>query len=509
MSALLQTKNITKRFGKLLANYQINFEIQTQEIHCLLGENGAGKTTFAKCIYGFSQPDEGKIIIRGEEVSLSSPKDSIEKGIGFVSQHFELIPPLTVLENIIAGSKDRRLFLEQKKTYQEIGGLCGEYGIELDLGAKVRELSVGEQQWVEILKALYQGAELLILDEPTASLTPQETEKLFAILEKMKETGLSVLLITHKLDEVMEISDRVTILRKGKKVGTHKTKGLNKKEIARMMVGREVLFAIEKKEVAPGEPLLFLEGVSALNDRGKKNLREVSLTLHEKEILGIAGVSGNGQKELFEVIIGVRKIEEGIINFKGENIQKLTPRQRRKKGIAHVPADRLEEGVAKDFPVTGNMILGFHRDPPFQKGLFLDYSVINSFTQKAIEEYEIAVSFPQQLTQFLSGGNLQKVVLARELSHKPECLISNQPTRGLDVGAIEFVHKQIIQQKTEGAGILLISEDLDEIMKISDRIVVFYKGQIVGTFATKEATFEKVGFLMMGGSENTHGTKTL
>jgi len=498
---LLRTENLTKRFPQVLANDNISFAIERGEVHCLLGENGAGKTTLAEMLYGVYKPDSGAIYYKGKQVRLSSPRDAIELGIGMVHQHFVLIPPLSVVENIVVGTQSSGLLLDLRQAYRKLETLCATYGVELDLNAKIWHLSVGEQQWVEILKALYVGVELLILDEPTAALTPQETEKLFAILRKMRADGLSIIFITHKLDEVMQVSDRVTVLRKGKLVCTANTSAVTKKDLAKMMVGREVVFQLERGKLEPGEPLLEVKDLRAHDDRGREALRGLSLTLHRNEILGLAGVSGNGQRELFEVLTGVRKATAGRVFLDGEDITNRSPRYIASRGVASVPEDRIHQGLVMDFGVDENLILGLQRQDPFSRGGFLNWREIRAFAQDLIGSYDIVTPSLSRTTKVLSGGNLQKVVLARELSQNPKCLIANQPTRGLDVGATEYVRRRLLEQRDQGAGILLISEDLDEILNLSTRIAVIFKGQIVGVLDAEEATLEEVGLLMTGARE--------
>jgi ABC-type uncharacterized transport system ATPase subunit len=495
---VIQTVNLTKQFPNVLANDSISFDVRKGEIHCLLGENGAGKSTLAECLYGSYQIDSGEIRFKGQRIDLSSPEDAIKLGIGMVHQHFVLVRPFSVVENIVLVSQSHGELLDLSSVEKKLKSLCSEYGVELDLNAEVWQLSVGEQQWVEILKAIYSGVDLLILDEPTAVLTPQETERLFGVLEKMKAAGLSIILITHKLNEVIQVSDRVTILRKGKVVNTVDTSQVTKKSLARMMVGREVVLQIEKEDLPIGEPILEISKLRALNDRGQEALQGVTLNLHRNEILGIAGVAGNGQRELFEVLIGVRKTEAGQVLFEGDDITNRSPRFIKRRGIAQIPDDRINEGIIMDFSVSENLILGQQRNSPYRRGIFLDQEQIKSAANQMISSFDIATPSPNQKTKFLSGGNLQKVILARELKQSPKCLLANQPTRGLDIGVIEYVQQQLLKKRDEGVGILLISEDLDEIFTLSNRIAVMFKGQIMGVFNTKEARMEKVGLLMAG-----------
>ncbi len=497
-SAVIKTVNLTKRFSTIIANDQISLEVKQGEIHCLLGENGAGKTTLAECLYGYYSPDSGQILYKGSPVTFSSPRDAIALGIGMVHQRFVLIRAFTVLENIILSANPPDVLLDVDKIEQEIKSLCNLYHMDLNLHSEVWRLSVGEQQWIEILKAIYSKAQLLILDEPTSVLTPGETEVLFDFLRKMKESGLSILLITHKLEEVMALADRVTVLRKGKLVNTVATSMVTKEDLAKMMVGRDFIFSNRYEKIPPGAPILELEDLCARNSRGQESLQGISFTLHHNEILGVAGVSGNGQKELFEVLIGTQRAASGRIKFEGREITKLSTNKLMRLGIAHVPEDRIQEGLIMEFSVAENLILGQQRNRPYSKGFLLDRQQILDSANRQIPAYEIVTPGPNQKTKFLSGGNLQKVILARELDRKPSCLLVNQPTCGLDIGVVEYVHKQLIKLRDEGTGILLISEDLEELFALSDRILVMFKGQIMGDFPIKEAQLDTIGLLMAG-----------
>jgi ABC-type uncharacterized transport system ATPase subunit len=498
LDLLVQTISLTKRFPQVLANDRISFDVRRGEIHCLLGENGAGKTTLARCLYGFHQPEAGEIRFRGKRTTIASPSDAIRLGIGMVHQHFALIEPLSVIENVIMGNEGRGFLLDLDEAEKKLKALCQVYAVNLNPRAKIWQLSVGEQQWVEILKALYVGVDLLILDEPTSVLTPPESERLFGVLQRMKEEGLSIIFVTHKLKEVMEVSDRVTILRKGRKVETVNTADVTKKDLARMMVGREVILQVEREEIERGEPVLEVEELQALDDMGLEALRGVSFKVHRNEILGLAGVAGNGQRELFEVLIGVRKAESGQVLVEGENITNRTPNYVMSKGIGHIPENRIHDGLIPDLTVAENLVLGQQWNPPYLKGLLLDQEEIKKFAKKCVSDYSIMTPSTDHLTKFLSGGNLQKVILARELWICPQALLANQPTRGLDVGFIEYVHQRLLEKRKEGVGILLASEDLDELLTLSDRIAVIFKGQIVGIFDRVDADIEKIGLLMAG-----------
>lgn len=495
---ILETKKLTKRFGSVLANDAISLEAKKGEIHCILGENGAGKTTLAECLYGYYRPEAGEIHLAGKRVNIESPSDAIRLGIGMVHQHFVLVRPLTVLENIVVGTAAASPILDMRPARNRLQGLCSDYGLNLDLSAKIWQLSVGQQQWVEILKALFVGVDLLILDEPTAVLTPQEADNLFDILNRMKAEGLSIIFITHKLREVMQVSDRVTVLRRGRRVATVQTRDVTRASLAEMMVGREVIFRVEKGETDVGPAMLEVEGLRVLDDRGQEALKGISFGVHEGEIVGIAGVSGNGQRELFEAIVGVRQPIQGSVSLEGQEITGRKPRQIAELGIAHIPEDRLSEALIPDFSVAENLILGLHHDRFFRGGLLLEPKAVDQFSKNCIQEFGIVTPDAEQRTRNLSGGNLQRVILARELSTNPKCLVANQPTRGLDVGAIEYVHRRLIEQQRDGVGVLLFSEDLDEVLSLADRILVLFKGAVVGELEAEYATREQIGLLMAG-----------
>ncbi len=498
---LLEVRELTKQFPLVLANDRINFNVRRGEIHCLLGENGAGKTTLAECIYGYYFPDGGEIIYKGSSVKISSPSDAIDLGIGMVHQHFMLVEPHSVLENIILGDDDAKFVLNIKEASKKIKDLCDLYNVSLDLDARIWQLSVGEQQWVEILKALYAGVDLLILDEPTAVLTPQESEQLFSVLKKMKDSGLSIIFITHKLKEVMAVSDRVTVLRKGKKVDTVYTRDTNREQLAQKMVGRDVLFRLKREPAVLGKKVLEIRDLQARNDMGQMALEKVNLDLQEGEILGIAGVAGNGQKELMESLIGVRKVEGGSVLIDGQDTKGLRPREIFELGVGHIPSDRIKQGSISSFSVAENMILGNEWKTSSGLGLFLNESYIHDLAVKGIQEFDINTPSPDHKVKYLSGGNLQKVILAREFATCPVLLLADQPCRGLDVGVIEYVHTQLLKLRSEGIGILLISEDLDEILDITDRIAIIFKGRILSVLPTEKAHREQIGLLMAGGSE--------
>ncbi|AZR72434.1 ABC transporter ATP-binding protein [Anoxybacter fermentans] len=499
MTNVIEMKGITKVFPGVVANDNINFELKKGEIHALLGENGAGKTTLMKILYGLYRPTSGEIYVNGKRVDIDSPNKAIELGIGMVHQHFMLIPPFTVAENIVLGSEPAQMgVLDTEEMIRQVEEISDRYGLSVDPRAKVQDISVGMQQRVEILKALYRGADILILDEPTAVLTPQEVQELIAIMDKLTEQGKSIIFITHKLKEVKAISDRVTVIRRGKVIDTVNTEDVDTHELARMMVGREVILEVEKEPAKPGETILKVENLHALNDRGLPALRGVSFEVRAGEILGIAGVEGNGQSELTEVLTGLRPLTEGSIEFRGEEVSRLTTRQRIEAGISYIPEDRHKRGLVLDYSLSDNMILGHHYKKPFAKGINLNYPVIHSNARELIEEFDVRTPNEEALAKNLSGGNQQKVIIARELSRDPDLLIAAQPTRGVDVGAIEFIHKRIVEQRDAGKAVLLISLELDEILSLSDRIAVIYEGQIVDIIDAKDATEEELGLMMAG-----------
>ncbi|HZK40853.1 MAG TPA: ABC transporter ATP-binding protein [Atribacterota bacterium] len=497
-------KNITKRFPLVVANDKVNFTVYKGEIHALVGENGAGKSTLMSILYGLYQADSGEIFINGEKVNITNPNVAINLKIGMVHQHFMLVPPLTVTENIILGMEPikNNIFIDMEDATKRVEELSKSMGFKIDSKAKIEDISVGIQQRVEIIKVLYRGADILIMDEPTAVLTPQEVEELFGILNSLKKQGKTIIFITHKLNEVKAISDRITVMRDGKVVGVKNTKDTNQEEIANMMVGRKVLLQVDKKEHKFGKTVLKVNKLNALNSKKLPALKEVSFEIREGEILGIAGVEGNGQTELVEVITGLRPALSGKIFLYDKEITDYSPRNIREQKIAHIPEDRRQRGIIADYTVSENLILGSHYLPPFNKGLSLNISEINSHADKLIEEYDIRPSDSYNLLKSLSGGNQQKVIVARELFGEPRLLVAAQPTRGLDVGSIEFVHSQILKERDKGKAILLISADLDEILSLSDRIAVIYEGEIVDVLDPKKTEEKEIGLLMTGSTTN-------
>jgi general nucleoside transport system ATP-binding protein len=493
----LRIERLTKRFGGLVANDAIDLEIRVGEIHCLLGENGAGKSTLSACLYGLYRPDGGRILIDGQPIASASPADAIRHGIGMVHQHFILVPPFTVLENIVVGTGAGGTWLDLKAAAARVRELCRGYGLTLDLDAPVAALSVGEQQWVEILKALYLGARLLILDEPTAVLTPQESEVLFRILRVMTGRGLSVLLISHKLNEVMQ-GDRVTVLRRGRAVATLATADTSTIALARLMVGREVDLRPRRPAATPGRTLLAVDDLWVRHDRGYPALRGISFEIRAGEILGLAGVAGNGQSELFETLVGVRQPDRGEIRLDGEALAGRRSRAGAAHRIGHVPEDRFKQGLVPAFSVAENLLLGRQRDPAFARHGLLRFDRLRQFARDSVAAFGIATPSIDSPTRTLSGGNAQKVILARELQQGGTLLLCNQPTRGLDVGVIEYVHRQLLAKRAEGYGILLASEELDDLLALSDRIMVMFRGEIMDVVEADDADITRIGLMMAG-----------
>jgi simple sugar transport system ATP-binding protein len=496
---VVSMKGITKIFPGVLANDRIDFDLNRGEIHALLGENGAGKTTLMNILYGVLQADEGTISIRGEEIRRHhSPRESIRMKLGMVHQHFALLPPLTVAENVILGSKSfERVFIDANRVVDRIKEISDAYEFAIDPLAIVEELSAGEQQRVEILKVLIRGADILILDEPTALLTPQGAAQLFRALRSMTDKGCTVIFISHKLDEVMEISDRITVLRDGRVVSTVRASETGPNELARMMVDREVVFRLEKPPKEPGDVVLKVEDLTALNDRKLPALDKISFAVRAGEILGVAGVSGNGQKELCEVIWGLRKAESGQIMADGKNITSHSTKKISAHGIGYVPADRIQRGSLSEFTVAENLVLGQHDCDPFCRSHFLNSPKIRRHAERLIDEFNIKPPNPDTRVKNLSGGNRQKMILAREIFKRPKCLLVEQPTRGLDVGATEYVRQRLLERRQEGTAIILISEDLEEIKNLSDRIAIMFRGKIVG-IVPPETGVEEIGLLMAG-----------
>lgn len=504
----VEMRGITKRFPGVLANDRIDFQVRKGEIHALLGENGAGKSTLMNILSGLYRPDEGEIAIHGRVVEFHSPRDAIRHGVGMVHQHFMLTPSQSVAENVFLGAREIGFVLNPQRMAAEVRRIAEQYRLPVDPNAKIWQLSVGEQQRVEIIKILYRGAEILILDEPTAVLTPQEAENLFVTLRSMAADNKTIIFISHKLEEVLSIADRITVLRSGRVVATLSAQGVTKTELANLMVGRQVLFQLEKPPAHRGEVRLRLDGVCALDDKLLPALRNVSLTVHSGEIVGVAGVAGNGQRELAEVICGLRPLTAGTIEVAGERMTHLTARRMIDAGVAYVPEDRNTTGSAPNLSVAENLILKSYRKAEMGAGPFLDLTAVERTAASLVKAFNILTPSIKTPVRKLSGGNLQKVILAREISSQPKVLIAASPTRGLDIGATESVRSLLLQERSQGAAILLISEDLDEIFAISDRIVVLYEGCIMGEFETADAGLTEVGLLMAGGRAPSAGLTT-
>ena len=496
----VEMRHVHKAWPGVIANDDVNLSVRHGEIHALVGENGAGKTTLMNILYGLIKPSSGEILIDEKPTHISGPRDAIHLGIGMVHQHFMLIPPLTVAENIVLGYEPGGIYsrYRQQEARNRIAELTRQYGLHVDPDAITGQLSVGQQQRVEILKVLYRGARILIMDEPTGVLTPQETDELFAVLRGLVAQGKTIIFITHKLREVLELSDRVTVLRRGKVVGHLITSETTQEEIARLMVGREVLLSVDKAPAKPGDVLLRVEQIKADSERGLAALRDVSFDVRAGEILGIAGVEGNGQSELVEVITGMRKATSGKVHLGERDITNHSARQVRLAGMSHIPEDRRGSGLVLGYSIENNMILGRQRWKLFSiDGILLRLKVIANWAVRLIREFDIRAPGPSALAKALSGGNQQKIIVARELSTQPKVLVASQPTRGVDIGAIEFIHRRLVEQRDAGVAILLVSAELDEIRSLSDRIAVMYEGRIVG-IENPDVSTERLGLLMAG-----------
>lgn len=496
---ILKIDNIVKSFGQVVANKGVSFDVRPGEVHCLLGENGAGKTVLMSILYGMYQPDSGSITYKGEPLAIHSPREAIRHRIGMVHQHFMLVPTLTVAENIVLGQhKPWSVLNDMGQVAQRIRELGKELGFDVDPDALVEALSVGEQQRVEILKTMYHGADLLILDEPTAVLTPQETVQLLHLLRNLADRGLTVIFITHKLEEVMQVSDRVTVLRDGRVIATVNTSETDPRALARMMVGRDVLMTLPRMTYNPGEPVLEVEGVSVMNERGQEVVHDLSFAVHEREIVGVAGVSGNGQTELALALAGLLPTCCGHIRLGGEEVEKLSPHKLGHLGMAHLPEDRIKMGILLPFSVAENIILHEYNHRPYSRGGFLAFGTISKHARALVEKFDVRTAGVDTEIQNLSGGNQQKVVVARELQRDPRFMLVCQPTRGIDIGATEFVLQQILAQRERGSAILLISTELEELFAVSDRILVMYEGRIVGEAPADRGHMEDVGLMMAG-----------
>ena len=504
----LEVRNITKRFPGVLANDRVNFNLRKGEIHALLGENGAGKSTLMNIIYGLYSPDEGEFFLGDDNgalqpVHIHNPHDAIKLGIGMVHQHFMLVPVFSVTENVILGSEvTNGPTLDLGAARRQIRQLSQDYGMEADPDAIVEELPVGVQQRVEIIKALYRHAKILVLDEPTAVLTPQEVEDLFRIMRHLTERGVSIIFITHKLKEVLAVADRITVMRRGQVVGTAIPSEIDEHGLAAMMVGREVLLQVEKGTATPGEVVLDVHNLTVVDERNMEVIRQVSFQVQAGEILGIAGVQGNGQTELVEALTGLRGIKSGSMRLGDQLLPSLNPRANVKAGQAHIPEDRHKHGLVLPYSIADNCVLCTYYQPPFAKGIQRNLAAVLENAEKLIDRFDVRTPSPQLPAGNLSGGNQQKVIVARELSRPIHLLVANQPTRGLDVGSIEYIHNQIVANRDQGVAVLLVSAELDEIMSLSDRIAVMYHGQIVATMDADKATKSELGLLMAGASPN-------
>jgi ABC-type uncharacterized transport system ATPase subunit len=499
VKTVVEMRNITKRFPGIVVNDRINLKLRQGEIHALLGENGAGKSTLMNILFGLYQPEEGEIYVNEQLVHMDGPNKAIQLGIGMVHQHFKLVQPFSVTENIVLGNEPKKgLSIAYKNAHEEVERLSKRYGLNVNPYAKVSDISVGMQQRVEILKTLYRGAEILIFDEPTAVLTPQEIDELMGIMRNLVAEGKSIILITHKLKEIMNIADTVTIIRRGKHIETIAKSATNPEELAEKMVGRQVSFHLDKKKSDPGEAVLSVRDLVVKGSHGLKGLNGASFVLRRGEILGIAGVDGNGQTELIEAITGLLKVDSGSIQLLGKDITNQSARTVSESGISHIPEDRHKHGLILDFSLSENMVLSTYYRPEYNHNGFLDYKAIEKHAEALVAEFDVRTPNIHVSAGSLSGGNQQKAIIARELSDQPELLIAAQPTRGLDVGAIEFIHKRLIEQRNQNKAVLLISYELDEIMKLSDRIAVIYEGQVVGEVLPDQTTDQELGSMMAG-----------
>ena len=500
---VIEMLNVDKKFGTFYANKNITLQLEKGEIHALLGENGAGKSTLMNVLFGLYQPDGGEIKVNGKAVNITDPNIANDLGIGMVHQHFMLVENLSVTENIILGSEPTKMgMINIKDSAKKVAEISKLYGLDVDPYAKIEDISVGMQQRVEILKTLYRGAEILIFDEPTASLTPQEIDELMKIMHKLIEEGKSIILITHKLGEIMSVSDRVTVIRKGEGIGTVTTSETNPEELATLMVGRQVTFKTEKGPAHPTEEILQINNLTVTDYRGIEKVKNLNLSVRRGEIVGLAGIDGNGQSELIEAITGLRKVKSGKIVIADQDITNKKPRQITETGIGHIPQDRHKHGLVLDFSVGYNAALQSYYQKPFSSNGLMNYKEVTLHANKIIQDYDVRTQGEHELARALSGGNQQKLIIGREVERNPDLLIAALPTRGLDVGAIEFIHKRLIEQRDEGKAVLLISFELDEIMNVSDNIAVIYDGAIVDTVVPTETSEQELGLLMAGHNMN-------
>lgn len=506
---VIEMRHITKIFPGIRANDDITIELKRGEIHALLGENGAGKSTLMSVLFGTYQPDEGEILYNGKPVKINSPNDATALGIGMVHQHFKLVECFTVLENIILGAEDQKFDVVLKKNARKkVSELSEKYGLYVDLDARIDEITVGMQQRTEILKMLYRDNDILIFDEPTAVLTPQEIEELMAIMRNLSKEGKSILFITHKLNEIMAVADRCSVLRKGKYIGTVDIKDTNKEELSNMMVGRNVKFVVDKDEAKPSDVVFKVENLTVAGKHKKDAVKDVSLTVRAGEIVCIAGIDGNGQTEFVQAITGLEKIKSGRVELLGQDVTHKSIRYRNTNGMSHIPEDRHKHGLVLDFTLEQNMVLQRYFEPEFQKHGFIEFKAIREYSDKLTEKFDVrSGQGAQTVARSMSGGNQQKAIVARELDREHKLLVAFQPTRGLDVGAIEYIHEQIVADRDGGAGVLLVSLELDEVMNLSDRILVMYEGEIVGEFDPKNTTVQELGLYMAGAKRNDEALK--
>ena len=497
---VIEMREITKIFGEFVANDKINLQLRRGEIHALLGENGAGKSTLMNMLAGLLEPTSGEIAVNGQVVKLDSPSKAASLGIGMVHQHFMLVEAFTVAENIILGSETTKYgVLDIKKATQEIKDLSEKYGLAVDPSAKVEDISVGAQQRVEILKTLYRGADILIFDEPTAVLTPAEIDELMTIMKNLAKEGKSIILITHKLDEIRAVSDRVTVIRRGKSIETVEIAGATNQDLAEMMVGRSVSFTTDKKASDPKEVVLSIKDLVVNENRGVPAVKELSLDVRAGEIVGIAGIDGNGQSELIQAITGLRKVKSGSITIKGQEVVGLSPRKITEMQVSHVPEDRHRDGLVLDMTISENIALQTYYKEPLSKNGILNYNNIHNYARKLMDEFDVRAASEYVHASALSGGNQQKAIIAREVDRDPDLLIVSQPTRGLDVGAIEYIHKRLISERDKGKAVLVVSFELDEILNVSDRIAVIHDGKIQGIVSPADTNKQELGILMAGG----------
>jgi len=498
----VQMRGISKRYPRVLANDNVDLDVADGEIHAIVGENGAGKSTIMKVLYGLTPPDAGSIALWGRELRGHRPSDAIDAGVGMVHQHFMLVDTLTVAENVVLGDEPRRagVFTDVAAARERVRSLSSEYGLALDPDELIENLSVGLEQRVEIVKVLYRGAKVLILDEPTGVLTPQEVRELFEILRSLRDAGRTIIFITHKLEEVLELADRITVMRDGRVAGVVPAQGTTKEELAHMMVGRDVLLRVEKEDASPGEPVLEIRGLSAAGRKGANVLEDIELTVRAGEVLGIAGVQGNGQTELVEIVTGLRRAGAGTVRVCGIETSNRSPRQVRDLGVAHVPEDRQARGLVLGFTIAENLVLGKHHRPPFSNHGLMALDEVRSHAERLIGEHDLRPADPDVDAEHLSGGNQQKLIVAREFDGGPALLVASQPTRGVDIGAIEFVHQSLLRMRDAGAAILLISAELSEIMTLSDRIAVMYDGRVVAEYEGGAVGEDELGVAMTGGA---------